>query len=404
MTAGLGYQLIDADNHYYEAEDAFTRYGDESVKRYVRWVQDGKRRNLMFGGRLSEIPGNPTFNPIAKAGAFHARLKELEQGQGREKAKGAVFDTSLYGELEPLPDAYRNRDVRLGMLDEHNVQACFLFPTLGDCVEGLMMGDPEMGHKAFHAYNLWLDEDWGYHYKERLFAPPYIPMLDPELAVQELEVVLGKGAKVVSVRPGPAAGRSPADPVFDRFWSLANEAGILVAYHAYGGHTVYEESFQQLYGRVPVSDKRYYATLSAAFNTDRGILETVLALILGNLFGRFPNVRIASVEMGCNWVPYVLHALDHAGGLLERRIEAFGQRVDDRPSDILRERVSVSPFPEEDVIGLTELIGVDRVLFGSDWPHPEGNVEPIDYADCLQKLDPVDVKKIMRDNALALIS
>ena len=50
------------------------------------------------------------------------------------------------------------------------------------------------------------------------------------------------------------------------------------------------------------------------------------------------------------------------------------------------------------------LIGVDRVLFGSDWPHPEGNVEPIDYAECIQKLDPADVKKIMRDNALALIS
>jgi predicted TIM-barrel fold metal-dependent hydrolase len=115
-------------------------------------------------------------------------------------------------------------------------------------------------------------------------------------------------------------------------------------------------------------------------------------------------VRIASVEMGCNWVPYVLHALDHAGGLLERRVEAFGTRVEDRPSDIFRAKVYVSPFPEEDVVGLTELIGVDRVLFGSDWPHPEGNVEPIDYVDCIQKLDAADVRKIMRENALALIS
>jgi predicted TIM-barrel fold metal-dependent hydrolase len=44
------------------------------------------------------------------------------------------------------------------------------------------------------------------------------------------------------------------------------------------------------------------------------------------------------------------------------------------------------------------------VLFGSDWPHPEGNIRPADYVDCIQKLDPADVKKIMRDNALELIN
>src|SRR5262245_66613250 len=81
--AQLDYQLVDADNHYYEAEDAFTRYGDESVKRYVRWIQEGKRKHLMFGGKISDTPANPTFNPIAKAGAFHQRLKDLEAGTGR---------------------------------------------------------------------------------------------------------------------------------------------------------------------------------------------------------------------------------------------------------------------------------------------------------------------------------
>ena len=39
------------------------------------------------------------------------------------------------------------------------------------------------------------------------------------------------------------------------------------------------------------------------------------------------------------------------------------------------------------MIGLTEMIGVDRVLFGSDWPHPEGNITPVDYVECIQKLD-----------------
>jgi predicted TIM-barrel fold metal-dependent hydrolase len=398
----MDFPLIDADNHYYEAEDAFLRYGDESVQKYIRWIQEGKRRRLVFGNRVSPVPPNPTFNPIAKAGAFHARLKELEAGQGQRNL--SPFDNKRYGELEPLPSAYRNREDRLMVLDEQGVEKCFLFPTLGDCVEGLFHDNVTMAYKAFHAFNLWLEEDWGYGYQDRLYAPPYIPVLDPELACRELDFVLEKGARLVSIRPGPAAGRSPADPVWDPFWARLNEAGALAAYHAFGGPTYYEDMFNAMWGRQPVTDRMYQATLGAALISDRGILDTVIALILGNLFGRFPNVRIASIEMGCNWVPYCLHVLDHAGGLLDRRVEAFGTRVDDRPSDVFRQKVYVSPFPEEDVVGLSELIGVDRVLFGSDWPHPEGNIEPADYVSCLNKLDSADVRKIMRDNALSLLS
>jgi predicted TIM-barrel fold metal-dependent hydrolase len=398
----LGYALIDADNHYYEAEDAFTRHGDEDVKRFVRWVQEGKRRKLAFGDRVSDTPGNPTFNPIAKAGAFHQRLKDLEAGKGRDAQW--EFAKSSYGELEPLPSAYRDRDVRIDVMDEQGVEQCFLFPTLGDCVEGLMMDDPVVGHKAFHAYNLWLEDDWGYGYQGRLWSPAYIPMLDPDLAADELEFVVNRGAKIVSVRPGPAAGRSPADPVFDRFWSIANEAKTFVAYHAYGGHTVYDDTFKSLYGAVPYSDRYYYEVLSHTFSATRGIQETITALVLGNLFGRFPNVRVGSIEMGMQWVAPTLHAVDHAGGIVARQVRAWGVTLNDLPSDILRAHVYVSPFPEEDVIGLTEMIGVDRVLFGSDWPHPEGNITPVDYVDCIQKLDPADVKKIMRDNALELIT
>lgn len=398
----MEYQLVDADNHYYEAEDAFLRHADDSVRRFVRWVSDGKRRNLVFGDRVANTPPNPTFNPIAKPGAFHARLKELEDGSGERNLTS--FDTRRYGQLEPLPSAYRDRDDRLEVLDRQGVEKCFLFPTLGDCVEGLFHEDIPMAYKAFHAYNLWLEEDWGYAYRDRLYAPPYIPVLDPELATQELQFVLDKGARLVSLRPGPAGGRSPADPAWDPFWARLNEAGAVAAYHAFGGPTLYAEQFWRMWGKQPVADPHYLANLSAALIGDRGILDTVVALVLGNLFGRFPNVRVASIEMGCNWVPYCLHLLDHAGGLLERRIEAFGARVTERPSSIFKDRVYVSPFPEEDVVGLTELIGVDHVLFGSDWPHPEGNIEPVDYAECLQKLPAADVRKIMRDNALGLLS
>ena len=82
---------------------------------------------------------------------------------------------------------------------------------------------------------------------------------------------------------------------------------------------------------------------------------------------------------------------------------AFGSAVQDRPSDIFKAKVSVSPFPEEDVRGLLELIGDDQVLFGSDWPHPEGNKTPGDYVASLEGIPADAVQKVMRQNALHLL-
>ena len=72
-------------------------------------------------------------------------------------------------------------------------------------------------------------------------------------------------------------------------------------------------------------------------------------------------------------------------------------------SDIFREKVWVAPFPEEDVEALVALLGPDRVLMGSDWPHAESIPIPRGYIDCIANLDAASQRKIMHDNALGLI-
>jgi hypothetical protein len=215
-----------------------------------------------------------------------------------------------------------------------------------------MADDPVMAYDVFHAFNQWLDEDWSYNYHDRLYAPPYIPMLDPELAAKELDFVLEKGAKVVSIRPGPAGGRSPADPVWDPFWSRMNESKTLAAYHAFGGPTVYGDALQQMWGRTPVTDPLYQAMLSArrsptaASSTPRwpGPRQPVRPLP-----ERAPRasrwVASGSVRAGdarpCRWDARSSH-------------RSIRRPLDDLPSDVFKEKVYVSPFPEEDVVGLTE--------------------------------------------------
>ena len=73
----MEYQLIDADNHYYETEDCFTRHGDDEVKRFVRWVSEGKRRHILFGNVQQTMVPNPTFNPVIKPGVLHKQLKDV---------------------------------------------------------------------------------------------------------------------------------------------------------------------------------------------------------------------------------------------------------------------------------------------------------------------------------------
>lgn len=395
----MEYQIFDADNHYYEVADTFTRHGDEKVRRHVRWMSEGKKKHLFFGDRRSTGVPNPTFNPIAKPGAFHAQLKDLERGKRPRPGMQAS-----YGELEPLPEAYQNREVRLSVMDAQNVERVWMFPTLGQCVEHLMWDDVDMMYRVFRAFNDWLDDDWGFNYENRIYSPPVIPVLDVDRAVDELQRVLDLGAELICLRPGPWYGRSPADPYFDPFWGLVNEAGIFVTYHAIGGQSPYDDMFDDHWLRPGTPDKTYNETLRRAlFTPERPIVDTITALIIGDFFGRFPNIRIGSIEMGCAWVEYLMHSLDHAGGFLERRIEAFGKIVEDKPSDIFKDRVYVSPFPEEDVVRLVELIGADRVLMGSDWPHPEGNVQPADYVEAIESLPDDQVRRIMRDNALELV-
>ncbi len=397
----MDFPLFDADSHYYEAEDAFTRYASEPMlaARYVRWLteSDGKRRRLLFGDREAATIGNPTFNPVGKPGAYHTMLKRIESGEGR--------DGFRYGDLVPIHQAYRDREVRLVTMDKQGVERAFLFPTLGVTIEGLINDNVDMLYECFHAFNRWLDDDWGFDYQDRIYAAPYLSMLDLDRAVAELDWVLERGARIVTIRPGPAYGRSPADPYFDPFWARVNEAGVLVAYHALDGRSWYTDTYRQLWAAPPRPSTRESALLEGTIaGIDNAIMDTACALVLHNLFGRFPNIRVASVELGASWVAFLLHRLDHAGGLVDRHITAFGQPLTGRPSEIFRQHFWVSPFPEEDIGALAGHIGVDHVLFGSDWPHLEGTPEPADYGRALEGFDDVSVKRIMRDNALELIT
>jgi predicted TIM-barrel fold metal-dependent hydrolase len=204
------------------------------------------------------------------------------------------------------------------------------------------------------------------------------------------------------MRPGPAYGRSPADPYFDPFWARVNEARVAVSFHI--SESGYNELYSTAWGEAAnPSSHRQSALQWSNFYGDRPIMDTIAALIFHNLFGRYPDINVLSVENGSLWVAYLTKQMDKMFGM-GRNGPWIGGPLTDKPSAIFREHVWVSPYHEEPIPALVDLIGARRVVFGSDFPHCEGLAEPATYVNALTGLSDGDIKGIMRDNARELIA
>src|ERR1700719_284010 len=226
----LDYPAIDADNHYYEPLDAFTRHLDKKFKRRgVQMVADGKRTLAVIGDRVNHFIPNPTFDPIIVPGCLDLLFRGV--------IPDGIDPASLM-KVERLTEhpEYQNRDARITVMDTQGIETAFMLPTFGCGVEEALKHDIEATMASVHAFNLWLDEDWGFDRPDgRIISAPIISLADPVKAVEEVEFVLERGAKMVLVRPAPVPGvvkpRSLGDPLHDPVWAALAEAGVPVGFH-----------------------------------------------------------------------------------------------------------------------------------------------------------------------------
>jgi predicted TIM-barrel fold metal-dependent hydrolase len=387
----VDFPIFDADNHYYEPVDAFTRHLDPAMrKRTMQWAEiDGKTR-LLVGGKVNRFIPNPTFGAVSRPGVLADFFR----------AKGGVGDMRAgLGELEPIESRpeYRDRDARLAVMDRQGIEQTIMLPTLGVGMETALEHDPEALVAAFSAFNRWLLEDWGFNHQDRIYGAPYMVLADPAAAAAELDFALEHDARVVLMRPGPVAipgGRTtPGDRRHDAFWARLNEAGITLVVH--GGDSSYGD-YERLWGLSGEVESFRTAPLKRLLSAS-SIQDFMASLMADKLFERFPNLRVATIETGSGWVGPLLKKLRTVS------IQVPGEFAQD-PYELFLEHVWVSPFFEDDVYELVEKVGADRVVFGSDYPHVEGLAEPADFVKEIDRLDGSAVRKIMRENARSLVT
>ena len=200
----LPYPVFDADNHFYDAEDVITRHLEQSfvdagkvaVDYRPDTVERHRKKMQEELGNAFGVPGSHTYkaNPL--------RIADPEE---REK---------VVQSFRLMAPAFQSRENRLEVMDVQGLEAAIMFPSgVGVSVEGEFLDDPAANAANVRAYNRWVQDDWGFAFKNRIFTPANVPLANIDVMVEELERTLAEGARTVLLPPGPLNGRSPADPV-----------------------------------------------------------------------------------------------------------------------------------------------------------------------------------------------
>jgi predicted TIM-barrel fold metal-dependent hydrolase len=386
----LDIPVFDADNHLYETRDSLTKFLPDRYKSAVDYVEVKGRTKIVVRGTISEYIPNPTFEVVARPGA--------QEDYFRKGNPEGLSRREIFGEPMRSIPAFREPAPRIELMDEQGLDRALMFPTLASLIEERMRDEPDMCHAVIHSLNQWIHETWTFNYEGRIFATPVLTLPVVDKAIEELEWCVERGAKAVLIRPAPAWGyrgpRSPGLEEFDPLWEKVVEHDILVAMHS--SDSGYDRHANEWMGNnsemLPFQPQAF-----RMLHQWRPVEDAVGAMICHGALSRFPTLKMAVIENGSSWVEPLLKALADT-------YKKMPQDFLEDPVEVFKRNVYVSPFWEEDLPALAELIGDEHVLFGSDFPHPEGLGDPASYVEELQGAPEDVVRKIMGGNLAKLMN
>ncbi len=268
---------------------------------------------------------------------------------------GSTFDDP--SRFRPLADAHpggADPGARLADMDGEGIDQAILYPTIG--LYFSVVDDPAASVRLAAAYNDWLA---GYCAADprRLFGAALLPLQDPDAAARELRrAVTELGFVAGFVRPNPCLGRSLCDRAYDVVWDAAEDLDVPVGIHE--GSSVI----------VPTlgSDRPFNPLVLHAVSHPFEEMLACAQLIAFGVLERHPGLRCIFLESGGGWAPFWLERLD-------AQAESFGGFCPDlslRPSEYFARQCAISFEVDERTLPvLAPLVGPDRIVWGSDYPH-----------------------------------
>lgn len=393
--------IFDADTHIQEKDFSFFKkyIPDQFHKDWLidrKYGPDGTFGIYIGDRKLETAEANPS-GKIAPPGKLKEWLAAI--------SNGAMVDEGF----TPTPDM-GERNARIAKLDEFGVESSVMF--VGEFVAtfgllGVMVDElgPAGGNAVLHAWNRYLVDEWDLNADDRVYSTPVLALWDIDWAVQEARWLVENGMRVCVMPMGPAHGKAPADPYFDPLWEVLNAAGVLVTFHV--SEANFMHPLVRQWGEQPLQSRRIGQTAwQWMFSySEIPVMMTMASFIYWNFFARFPNLKIASVENGAEWLPRFLYKMDKMRGMARSGFWPMGQ-LTERPSTIFKRHCFVVAYPEDNIKKIAdELDGdVDCLLMGSDYPHAEGVPTPRDFVtEGCSGLTDAQIAKIMYENGRRML-
>ena len=384
----LPYETFDADNHLYENRDALTKFLPPDYKAAVRYVDIDGRTKLAIRDHISEYIPNPTFAKVAVPGGWGNTASNRGRG-------GVGGHTGVKPKVMPALDAFFDPEPRFALMKDMGIDRTLLWPTLASVLEERVADDPDLAVIIIHALNEWMHEHWSFVYSDAIYSTPIISLaagVGP--ALEELQFVYERGAKIFLMRvatvPTWQGRKSFALPEFDPFWEEVQRLDITVGMHS--GDPGYQRYTNEWEG-IPTEMLPFKATGSPAFQAMKSqpsSIDDAMASIIGHgLATRFPKLRFMPVEFMTGWLRPFIQRMQAA---YERSPVLF----DEDPFEVFKRNIYVHIFHEPDPKGLLDIgLPANRLMFGSDFPHPEGLGDPLQYSEVVEGLSEEDQELIM---------
>ncbi len=345
-------RLIDADRHVSEPMAMWPEYLDPALRAHAPRLRTTDTPVAMAArvrelGPRAAVPLLPELTvdglPLFSGWGLEFQLEASQQS----KQHGAEIHKATHGAGQ------------LAAMDAAGVAEAYLFPTQATfLVHHEQLAAPLTAGFAT-AYNRWL-RDYCAADAARLHPVGMVSRHDPELLLAELSRILDYGWRCVLMRPEPIAGLGLGDARLERFWDRCEEAGVAIAIH---GST-------HLFGPTIGRDR---FTTRCALHACSHALEAQLAflsLLDAGVLERHPRLRVAFLEAGASWVPHWLWRLDELCYATMPKENARNVKM--KPSRYFARQCWVGVELEEPCLRqVIELVGADRLLYGSDFPHPD---------------------------------
>jgi len=343
----MNYSRISADCHIdlpMLAPDFFTANASAGLKDRMPYVTDGP------DGPYWTCKNGGSFGLLSGVGPAGQKFVPGQNYRVDVMATTGLYEDGQRGIRRPTDPVLRLKD-----MDRDGVDAEVIFGILGAATR---LNDPVAANEMFRIYNDWL-VGFCQHAPDRYIGLACLPYGDIDAAVKEIHRVAKLGLRGVEL--SCSWDMDPMwHPAWEPLWKAIHEVELPLHFHTFPA--------------VPpgLLDKQSGRTRRAAFFTVVSGFQMNLVNILAGVIGaavleRYPNVRISFGESGIGWIPYALDRMDFEW---EDRFRDLGLTM--KPSDYWRRQCKATFQFDKIGTKLIDDMGVETLMWGSDYPHPDG--------------------------------